>query len=344
MADFQSSKTAAEIEEVLTGALLYNAAQILTEGEKAFVREKIGATAQGEGIKIISHFDSLEELEAAVPKPNAGDAYSIGEVMPYNLYIYDFYHDSWVGHGPIRANDISARFAQNVVVAMSAWEEDTDVFPDYTYKASIPLAELTGNDFPIVAFSPSDAVGGKFCPICFAFDGYIEIWAQSVPDADITVPAITFILQETEGAETGNSTKGITNAGGGISNAGVATEHIADGAVTGEKIAINAVSNVFTGTLLASAWTATSWGGWQKVSFDGSGIITYSSPDAEIQHVEVGVDTGVFTLSQNADAIAVDEAWGSGIFRAIPVTDGVQFNFKEIPTIDIPVYAWVVNK
>lgn len=255
MADFQSSKTAAEIEEVLTGALLYNVAQTLTEGEKAFVREKIGATAQGEGIKIVSHFDSLEELKAAVPNPNAGDAYSIGVVMPYNLYIYDFYHDSWVNHGPIRANDISARFAQNVVVAMAAWEKDEDVFPDYIYKAAIPLAEITGNDFPIVAFSPSDAGSGNFCPICFAFDGYIEIWAQFIP-ADITVPAMTFILQETEGTETGNSTKGITNAGGGGSGARVTTEQIADGAVTGEKISADAVSKSLAVYLPASNWSS----------------------------------------------------------------------------------------
>ena len=236
MADFQSSKTAQEIEQVLTGALLYNVAQALTEGEKAFVREKIGATAQGEGIKIISHFDSLEELKAAVPNPSAGDAYSIGDAMPYNLYIYDFYHDSWVNHGPIRANDISARFAQNMVVATSAWEEDTNVFPDYSYKAAIPLAEITGDDFPIVAFSPSDAVGGNFCPICFAFDGYIEIWARFVPDADITVPAITFILQETEGAESGNSTKGITNAGGGFPEGGVTNAMLASNSVGTSKM------------------------------------------------------------------------------------------------------------
>ena len=279
MADFQSSKTAQEIEQVLTGALLYNVAQALTEGEKAFVREKIGATAQGEGIKIISHFDSLEELKAAVPNPSAGDAYSIGDAMPYNLYIYDFYHDSWVDHGPIRANDISARFAQNMVVATSAWEEDTNVFPDYSYKAAIPLAEITGDDFPIVAFSPSDAVGGNFCPICFAFDGYIEIWAQSVPGADITVPAITFILQETEGAETGNSTKGITNAGGGIG-----TEQIADGSITPAKLSADAKSSSIAVTLAVDGWADNV----QTVAVDGvtanKNLIVSAAPDCHDEY------------------------------------------------------------
>ena len=332
MADFQSSKTAAEIEEVLTGALLYNVAQTLTEGEKAFVREKIGATAQGEGIKIISHFDSLEELEAAVPNPSAGDAYSIGEVMPYNLYIYDFYHESWVGHGPIRANDISARFAQNVVVAMSAWEEDTDVFPDYTYKASIPLAEITGNDFPIVAFSPSDAVGGKFCPICFAFDGYIEIWAQSVPDADITVPAITFILQETEGAETGNSTKGITNASGGISNAGVATEHIADGAVTGEKIALGAVSQIIRASVPVDGWAQ--YVNYATNVFAIEGLMPSDSPIVDLD----------LTGKTGEELVALTEVWGN-ILRAGVSSDGEFYIYsREIPTLEIPIKLMVVRK
>ena len=70
MADFRSSKTATEIEEVLTGALTYKSPQSLTESEKAFVRAKIGATELGEGIKIIAHFDTREELEAAIPNPS----------------------------------------------------------------------------------------------------------------------------------------------------------------------------------------------------------------------------------------------------------------------------------
>lgn len=242
MADFQSSKTAAEIEEVLTGALTYKSSQTLTETEKAFVREKIGATELGEGIKIVSHFDSLDELEAAVPNPNAGAAYSIGTELPYNLYVYDFYHDTWVNHGPIRANDITARFAQDAVVAVGAWEEDAEVFTDYTYKAAITLAEVTGNDFAIVAFSPSDAVGGNYAPICFAFDGYVEVWAKTIPTADIIIPAVTFIILDTEDGATGSSTKGITNASGGIATGGIDTSKLADGSVTAAKVAAGAVT------------------------------------------------------------------------------------------------------
>lgn len=247
MADFQSSLKANEIEEVLTGALLYTKAQPLTEGEKAFVRGKIGATELGEGIKIISHFDSLDELKAAVPSPKAGDAYSVGSSLPYSLYVYDFYHESWVDHGVIRANDITARFAQNITVGVGAWEEDTNVFVDYSYKAAISLGEVTGNDFPIVAFSPSDAVGGNFCPVCYAFDGYVEIWAKAVPAAAISIPAITFIVQS--GGANGNNTKGITNAGGGVATGGIGTAQIADKSITANKVAEAARTKNFNVTI-----------------------------------------------------------------------------------------------
>ena len=240
MADFQSSKTAQEIETVLTGAVLFNTNTKLTETQKAQARANIGATANGEGIKIISHFDTLAELEEAVKSPNAGDAYSVGANLPYSLYIYDILNKEWRDYGVIRSEDITARFAQNITVGVGAWEEDTNVFVDYTYKAQIPLGEVTGNDFPIVAFAPSDAVGGNFCPVCYAFDGYVEIWAKTIPTTAISIPAITFIVQS--GGANGTNTKGITNAGGGIATGGIGHEQIANYAIRGNHIANGAVN------------------------------------------------------------------------------------------------------
>lgn len=332
MADFQSSKTAAEIEEVLTGALTYKSSQTLTETEKAFVREKIGATELGEGIKIVSHFDSLDELEAAVPNPNAGAAYSIGTELPYNLYVYDFYHDTWVNHGPIRANDITARFAQNAVVAVGAWEEDAEVFTDYTYKAAITLAEVTGNDFPIVAFSPSDAVGGNYAPICFAFDGYIEIWARAIPDADIIVPAITFIIMDTEDGESGNSTKGITNASGGIATGGVSNAMLADGAVTGEKIAVGAVSQIITATVPIEGWEQ--YVNYATNVFMVDGLASGDNPIVDLN----------LTGKTGEELVALTEAWGNVLRAGVDSSGQFYIYFSEIPTVEIPIKIMVVRK
>ena len=100
----------------------------------------------------------------------------------------------------------------------------------------------------------------------------------------------------------------------------------------------------FTGTLLASGWTSVSWGCYQTIDFPNSGILAHSSANAVNQHVEVGLNTGSYGQGgANSQVIEVDEAW-SNVFRAIPYANSVQFNAKEIPTVDIPVYAWVVNK
>lgn len=249
MADYPLKQEADEVQEILDGAFLSNKGQVFSEETKAFMREKIGASATGEGIKILSHFDTLEELQSAVSSPNAGDAFSVGANLPYNLYIFDFLNGVWKNYGPIRANDIKARFAQNIPVSVSAWAEDTTVFPDYTFRARIALAEVTGNDFPIVAFAPSDAISGNFCPIAYCFDGFVEIWAKAIPAGAITVPAATFIIQDTADTTTGNSTKGITNASGSIATGGIGTDQIANGSVTAKKLSTDAVTRVFEATI-----------------------------------------------------------------------------------------------
>ena len=249
MADYPLKQLAEDVQKILDTALTVNNSypQNLTEEEKAITREKIGASAIGEGIKIISHFDTLEELVSTITKPSAGDAYSVGTEIPHRLYVYDFLRKEWRDYGPIRSTDIKARFAQNVAVSISAWKQDTDVFEDYTYQAQIPLGEVTGNDFPIVAFAPSDAVSGNYCPIAYCFDGYVEVWARAIPTTAITIPAITFIIQD-DGAS-GGSTKGITNASGGIATGGIGTAQIADKSITANKVAEAARTKNFNVTI-----------------------------------------------------------------------------------------------
>ena len=280
MADFQSSKTAQEIETVLTGAVLFNENTKLSEAQKAQARANIGATANGEGIKIISHFDTLEELEAAVKSPNAGDAYSVGLSLPYNLYIYDYLYSVWRDYGAIRSTDIKARFAQNIAVDVGDWEEDTDVFVDFSYKAQIPLGEVSGSDFPIVAFAPSDATGGNYCPIAYCFDGYVEVWARAIPATAISIPAITFIIQD-DGAS-GGSTKGITNASGGIATGGIGAEQIANGSISTIKVAVESRTQYFD-VAVGTEWTGDAAPYTQTIAVEGllesdRAVVRFSAP------------------------------------------------------------------
>lgn len=332
MADFQSSLLATEIESVLTGAVVFNQSTKLTESQKAQARANIGATALGNGIAIISHFDTQEELEAAITDPKAGDAYSVGSSVPYNLYIYDHLRGDWVDYGPIRSTDISARFAQNISVGVDAWEEDTTVFADYIFKAAIPLAEVTGADFPIVAFSPSDAVGGNYCPIAFCFDGYVEIWARAIPAEGITIPAITFIVQDDIQGATGTNTKGITNAGGGIATGGVGTAQLANGSVTSEKIAAGAVSQTFTATIPTDGWTA-----YQNYYVYTTTINGLLASDAPIVDLNLSGKNG-------EELVSLTEAWGNVLRAGVNSSGQFYIYFSEAPTVDIPIKIMVVRK
>lgn len=333
MADYPLKQLAEDVQKILDTALTVNNSypQTLTEEEKAITREKIGASAIGEGIKIISHFDTLEELVSTITNPSAGDAYSVGTEIPYSLYVYDFLREEWRDYGPIRSTDIKARFAQNVAVSTSAWREDTDVFIDFSYKAQIPLGEVAGSDFPIVAFAPSDAVSGNYCPIAYCFDGYVEIWARAIPESAITIPAITFIIQD-DGAS-GGSTKGITNASGGIATGGIGGEQIADGSITAEKIVPGAVSQTYTATIPTEGWA------------EGESYSSISIDAADIKG-GIGYDIDVdLTNATGEDVLALNEAWGNVLRIVVDAASGkLHIDFSEVPEIDIPIKVKVVRK
>lgn len=55
----------------------------------------------GSGLTILDHYETLDVLEAAVTSPNPGDAYSVGESAPYDIYIYSK-TSGWKNHGPIQ--------------------------------------------------------------------------------------------------------------------------------------------------------------------------------------------------------------------------------------------------
>lgn len=57
--------------------------------------------AQGKGFVVSGFYSTLEELEAAVPSPEVGDAYGIGIDGAYDITIYDGISSEWVNVGPL---------------------------------------------------------------------------------------------------------------------------------------------------------------------------------------------------------------------------------------------------
>lgn len=64
-----------------------------------FVQNVISAA--GRVVNIKGHYDSLSALEAAVPNPQVGDAYSVGIDPPFDVYVFDGVTREWLNYGSL---------------------------------------------------------------------------------------------------------------------------------------------------------------------------------------------------------------------------------------------------
>lgn len=55
----------------------------------------------GSGFKVLDYYDSLSALQSAIPNPNVGDAYGVGLVEPYDIYIFGK-TSGWTNNGPLQ--------------------------------------------------------------------------------------------------------------------------------------------------------------------------------------------------------------------------------------------------
>lgn len=80
---------------------------------------------------------------------------------------------------------------QNVSVPASNWGEWTaPLSGGRPYYANVWLDGITPNCFPQVVFDPNDIATYNFAPTCEALDGGVQIYAETAPTAEITIPVI----------------------------------------------------------------------------------------------------------------------------------------------------------
>lgn len=58
--------------------------------------------ADGTSLSPIGHFGTAEELAAIITEPEPGDVYSVGEQLPYDLYVWDGVNLVWRNHGHLQ--------------------------------------------------------------------------------------------------------------------------------------------------------------------------------------------------------------------------------------------------
>lgn len=319
---FQSALFANEMDAAWLNNIRYDKEQDLSETQKAQARNNIGAVAFGSLLKILGHYDTIEALQSN-GEQKAGNAYSVGTVVPYKLYVFDGLSESWVDYGYIRSQDISSRSIQNVAVSTSAWVQDTAVLAGYSYKAQIALADSTAECFPIVVFESEQAFGGNFAPVSFAVAGFVEVFAKEIPIKNINILSVTVIVN-------GGIGKGITNASAGVTAGSIGTENLVDGSVTAPKIADGAVSQTFTATITAAGWTGDATPYTNDVTV--TGLTTDDNP-----FVDMIASSTFETAETEIEAFA-------NIYRMVTAENKLTVYAAEKPTVDIAVQIKVVRK
>ena len=96
--------------------------------------------------------------------------------------------DAAVTRAKLASSAKTLNFASKTI-ATSAWASNT-TYSGYAYRASVACSGVTANHFPVVVFSPADALGGNFAPVVQSYAGGVYIYAKSKPTATVTIPNI----------------------------------------------------------------------------------------------------------------------------------------------------------
>lgn len=354
MADYNSSLTGEQIEQTLLGAVLSNKAQRLTEAQKEQARKNIGAGTSDSGLRILGYYATADQLAAYVARPKAGDVYAVGTAAPYDIYIWDAVHRIWVNNGNIRGADgkdadlsdaepMKHKFT-DVRIAPAAYVADA-TYPDFPFRAAIPLEGINETMTPYVTFDVAEAIGGLFAPVAECYNGGVYIYAESAPNYEIIIPTIICwegvyavddpaaeklilgyndlraLVQNEVDAAGEAATQAQTYAAQAKSYAEEAKAgNVADGAVTAEKIASGAVSSSFTVFLAAAGWA------------DKAQTVTANGVTAENTVVVSPAPASYTAYAEGAVRCTAQES------------NSLTFACDDVPADDLTVNVTVINK
>ena len=104
----------------------------------------------GKNFTILGHYASLSALQAAVPNPEVGDAYSVGSSTPYNVYVYDGVTHAWANYGAIGSG--SSVIVDDAISSVSENPVQNKIVKSYV-DGSIPTALKNPNALTIFGSS-----------------------------------------------------------------------------------------------------------------------------------------------------------------------------------------------
>ena len=77
----------------------------------------------------------------------------------------------------------------DVIVSKASFVADT-TYSDFPFRAGVQLDGVLETMTPEVIFGVADATSGNFAPVSESYTGGIYLYAESVPESDITIPTI----------------------------------------------------------------------------------------------------------------------------------------------------------
>ena len=191
---------------VVTNAVKYNAAQGLSDEQKAQARANIGAgTSSFSGSYTdLSNKPTIPTKTSQLTNdsgyltsaPVTSVDGSTGAITTNAVkYTEQSLTDTQktqartnIGAGTGNGN-CSSIVVNDIAVATSAWTSST-AYTEYPYEASVTVTGCTSNHVPEVIFSVTDAVSGTFAPICVSGTNTVTIYATEAPTSTMTIPTI----------------------------------------------------------------------------------------------------------------------------------------------------------
>ena len=261
----------------------------------------------GTSFVIAGYYESAAALAAAVTQPTAGEAYGVGSSVPYEIYIWDAVGGQWRNNGTIQGakgntGDAGATFRPSVDASGNiSWTNDGGLDNPATQNIRGPAGQN----------------GAQGPAGTSAFDAAVEAGYQGTQSTfNAALAALPY--------------HNARHLPGGADPITVKTGNLENGAVTAEKLAQGAVSEIYTAELSVSGWTGNEAPYSQTVTVSGLGAGDMPLLDLVL--------SGTFSTDQLRS-----EQFGS-IYRAVTGTNTLTVYAMEKPTVALPIRLLCIRK
>lgn len=260
----------------------------------------------GRDFQILGYYESLEALMEAVTEPERGDAYGVGQELPYDIYVYDGLSGSWVNNGSIQGPKGE---------------------PGENGASFIPRMDDSGN------LSWINDKGLENPPVVNIRGDKGDSGEKGAPGDSPYTLAVKEGFSGTEDTFNWSLAHIASHArqhqAGGTDPISVDSDNIASGAVTREKLVANAVSNIYTAAI-GTVWEGEAGPFTQEIAI--AGLLAEDTPVVDME-----------SSADYAEAEAQLEAWAA-VYRIVPGADKITVYAADKTTTAIPIKLLCIRR